>query len=111
MGIGRELRQRPIMGWIAVDGTGALGRLSLVNGRGTIRAARDLTPDSTSRSIGPGKASTGFSGWIDIRTAAERPLAGSGTSSAAPRTMLECSRVCADPAEARVVLPSSRRAS
>jgi SAM-dependent methyltransferase len=61
-----------VYGWIAVDGNGALERLSLVNGRGTSVPLETHARLDVER-IMPGKTSTGFNGWIDIRTAADGP--------------------------------------
>ena len=61
-----------IDGWLAVDGLGTLGPLSLVNGLGA-SVPLEPYPRSDVQQATPGKTSIGFSGWIDIRTAADGP--------------------------------------
>jgi SAM-dependent methyltransferase len=61
-----------VYGWIAVDGTGPLERLRLENGRG-MSVGLEVHPRLDVQQVTPGKTSTGFNGWIDIRTAAHGP--------------------------------------
>jgi SAM-dependent methyltransferase len=61
-----------VYGWLAVDGSGPLERLSLVNGRGR-SIPLELHPRADVEQASPGKLAIGFNGWIDIRSAAEGP--------------------------------------
>jgi SAM-dependent methyltransferase len=61
-----------VYGWVAVDGTGPLERLCLVNDRGA-SIPLELHERLDVERIAPGKRSTGFNGWIDIRNAAAGP--------------------------------------
>lgn len=87
-----------VYGWIAVDGDGELEQLTLVNGRGT-SVPLELHDRPDVRQATSGKTSTGFNGWIDIRTAADGPwriryeLGGALLE-------LDCS-IAADPTEAQ----------
>jgi SAM-dependent methyltransferase len=61
-----------VYGWLAVDGTDPLERLSLVNDRGT-SIPLELHPRVDVERSSPGKIAIGFNGWIDIRTAVNGP--------------------------------------
>ncbi len=61
-----------VYGWIAVDGSGPIGQLSLVNDRGTA-IPLELHPRLDVEQASPGKLAIGFNGWIDIRNASDGP--------------------------------------
>lgn len=62
----------PLYGWFAVDGPALLEELVFVNDHGTtVPLVTTVRADVTQ--VTPGKTAVGFSGWIDIRTAAEGP--------------------------------------
>jgi SAM-dependent methyltransferase len=61
-----------VYGWIAIDGNGALDRLSLVNGHGTSIPLETHERLDVEKMAAP-KISIGFNGWIDIRTATAGP--------------------------------------
>ncbi len=61
-----------VHGWLAVEGTGAFDRVRLVNESGvTIPLALVNRPDV--RAAQSGRATVGFSGWIDARRALDGP--------------------------------------
>ena len=62
----------PLYGWFAVDGPAVLEDLTFVNDHGTIVPLATTVREDVTQ-VTPGKTAVGFSGWIDIRTAADGP--------------------------------------